>query len=243
MKTKYNLQDAQYDFPYHHLVDLAKPAYAKKMVWGFEYAQYLRKVIKIVEKKAFNSLLDVGCGDGKLIFELAKNNQVSRLVGLDLSERAIAFARAFNLANQAEWFCGPLLELKGQFEVITLIETLEHVSDDDIKPLLGEMSRLLAFDGLIIVSVPTDVLPVSKKHYRHYNLPLLTGQLADFFKLEKFTYTARYNWFYRFLIKFYGWFSGLGAANRLTGLLADRFLSQADQKNGLHLIAVFKKNN
>jgi SAM-dependent methyltransferase len=185
--------------------------------------------------------LDVGCGDGKLIYELAKTAAGQRLVGTDLSERAVALARAFNLGNGAEFSCERLSELSDEFDVITLVETLEHVPDAEIKPLAAELSRLLAPDGILVISVPTTVLPVSRKHYRHYDRQLLTSQLEEFFRPVSFDYEVKYNRLYRWLIKFYSIGCGLGMVNRLTGLISKKMLASANQKNGLHVVAVFRK--
>ena len=42
------------------------------------------------------SLIDVGCGDGRLIYEAIGYKKFSKLVGVDYSDKAISFAKIIN---------------------------------------------------------------------------------------------------------------------------------------------------
>jgi 2-polyprenyl-3-methyl-5-hydroxy-6-metoxy-1,4-benzoquinol methylase len=63
---------------------------------GYEYLSYLYFTIKRVVELDFMSLLDVGCGDGRLLFELNQTVTGQRLVGIDYSTRAIELAKLNN---------------------------------------------------------------------------------------------------------------------------------------------------
>lgn len=77
--------------------------------------------------------IDVGCGGGILTESLAR--QAATTVGLDMSEAALAVARAHAqsqslaidyVAQPVEAFAA---EHRGQFDVVTCMEMLEHVPD------------------------------------------------------------------------------------------------------------------
>lgn len=42
----------------------------RNLSWGYEYLSYLNFVLEKASQIGFKSLLDVGCGDGRLLYEL-----------------------------------------------------------------------------------------------------------------------------------------------------------------------------
>ncbi len=99
VSNKQQLQEAQYQFPYHYLPQydggLARPS--RHFGWGLHYIGRVHLVVERLRAVGFDSLLDVGCGDGRLI------NLLSRLefpqaeyFGVDLSPQAIQLAQALN---------------------------------------------------------------------------------------------------------------------------------------------------
>src|SRR5688572_22796204 len=90
-------RDDLHRFPHHHLPHFDAQGGATAMQslsWGLEYLCYLRHLALLIEELGATSLLDVGCGDARLFQMLPPH--VTRRLGIDLSERAIGFARAFN---------------------------------------------------------------------------------------------------------------------------------------------------
>jgi len=53
-----------------------------------------------------------------MIFELSRKIKNKKLVGIDFSERAILFAKAFNYGNGSEFICGDVNDIKGNYDVI-----------------------------------------------------------------------------------------------------------------------------
>jgi len=189
--VKFELQDAQYTFPYHYLPSLEKGSVFRlhrKLARGLDYMTYMSFVEEIIYKYEPESLLDIGCGDGRLIHMI--KNFVPKITGIDLSYRAVAFARAFN--PDVEIICGDIADLSNhQYALVTLIEVLEHIPDNQIKGFVKNIARLVKTDGHLLITVPTINLPIIRKHYRHYNLEMLENTLKPFF------YTERYWWLYR----------------------------------------------
>lgn len=94
--------------------------------------------------------LDVGCGDGRLTAEL----DAAEVTGADVSEGALARARRrlpdarlVELEPDA-----PLPFDDGEFDVVLLAETLEHVRD--VQLLLSEARRVLRPGGTLAITTP-----------------------------------------------------------------------------------------
>jgi SAM-dependent methyltransferase len=105
------------------------------------------------------SLLDVGCGEGVLIHEWAKQIAPARVVGLDLEEASIQAGWAQRQAANLEYKIMDVSQ-KGlpfkddEFDVATAIEVLEHVPDP--AETVAEMARVAS--RWLLVSVPREPL-------------------------------------------------------------------------------------
>jgi len=184
-------------------------------------------------------LLDVGCGDGRLI-QMIKDI-VPYCSGIDLSERATAFAKAFN--PNIDILCDDITNMTRVFSWITLIEVLEHIPDHQINEFVGNISRLVQSDGRLLISVPTTNVQVNAKHFRHYDLEQLANDLTPHFNIE------RYWWLYRLgniekLIRnmLYNELFVLNSKTLLKFIwqLHRRFTYYADANTGLHLVCIAK---
>jgi len=174
-----------YDYPYHYIPawDGVNFSQTRVLDWGYEYLSYLYFVLGKVNELGFESLLDVGCGDGRFLYELNRRVSGKRLVGMDYSKRAIEYARIMDPG--IEWIHGNIDEkgiLDPGFDIITLIEVLEHIVPDDIPSFLKCISDYLNSDGMLVVTVPSRNIPTSDKHYQHFDLESLSGTLSPWFE-------------------------------------------------------------
>jgi hypothetical protein len=62
---KESLQENEYEFPYHHLVNIRPFSESRHLFWGYRYAAYVEHILQTLAQKQFESLIDFGCGDGK----------------------------------------------------------------------------------------------------------------------------------------------------------------------------------
>jgi SAM-dependent methyltransferase len=98
------------------------------------------------------STLDVGCGDGALLRELASRGFGGRLGGAEISAPAAAIAREAGSAGTIELFDGATLPFPdGSYELGILSHVLEHVPDPPA--LLAEVARVCA---AVVVEVPLE---------------------------------------------------------------------------------------
>jgi SAM-dependent methyltransferase len=94
-------------------------------------------------------ILDVGCGTGMMLVEMARLGQAQ---GIDASDEALGFCRRRGLTAVQK---GNVLELPfpdGSFDVLTGVDILEHI-DDDVGAL-REWRRVLKPGGRLFLFVP-----------------------------------------------------------------------------------------
>ena len=70
--NKFDIQDSQYREPYHHYVSFDLPGLQKHMRWGLRYYGYVSRVLALAAAAALQNVAEVGCGDGKILLELAR---------------------------------------------------------------------------------------------------------------------------------------------------------------------------
>ena len=101
---------------------------------------------------AGRTALDVGCGAGLLAEPLARLGAM--VTGLDASPELIAAARGHALARDLaiDYRVGEIGELKGQFDLVTCMEVIEHVADP--AKFVKALARRLAPGGLLVLSTP-----------------------------------------------------------------------------------------
>lgn len=182
--SKFLQQDQQYHFPYHYLPALEGENDFKlhrELSWGLDYMTYMTFVRSLITKCAPQSVVDVGCGDGRLLHMIKRT--VPRLLGVDLSVRALAFARAFN--PEIPFECLDIGKVTQKFDALTAIEVLEHIPDDELEQFVAKLAQLLVEDGVGIISVPTVNVPLNQKHFRHFDLKLLDQILSKHFTIEQ----------------------------------------------------------
>ena len=110
------------------------------------------------------SVLDIACGTGfgsRILLE----GGAARVVGMDIAEDAIRFARDKYGTPGLEFETGDVLRIPSppnSFERIVSFETIEHVHDQ--KRALAEMNRVLAPGGVLVISSPNRKLTSPQKN-------------------------------------------------------------------------------
>lgn len=188
------LQEDQYEFPYHYIPRLDKRGFAQVRVlaWGYEYLSYLSFVLDRLGEVPFEAMLDVGCGDGRFVHEAVRRFPDRRFVGVDYSARAIAQAQA--MTPNARFHAGDVTDpgfLPERFQVATLIEVLEHIPPNAMPAFLRGVHARLAPGATLIATVPSAVVPVNRKHYQHFTGELLGRTLQPYFTVEALHYLNR----------------------------------------------------
>ena len=177
MNHKYKLQADLYQFPYHYLADFhTQRGFSRHRSWrpGFAYLCYLLHIAMLIKDEKPATLLDIGCGDGRLL-SLIEPAFGCRPTGIDPCPQAIALARAMN--PERNFICGNASELATTFAMVTCIDVIEHLPDSEIPAFISAAAARVEAGGLLLIGVPTLNQPVPAKHYRHYHEKLLLEQL------------------------------------------------------------------
>ena len=101
--------------------------------------------------------LDFGCGNGHLLLKLLHSGVQSH--GVDYSEASINYVNN-TFKNDKNWKGAHLLKEtripfpSDSFDLITCIEVIEHLSDDFLSGVLGEIHRVLKPGGLCLITTP-----------------------------------------------------------------------------------------
>lgn len=188
------IQEAEYEFPYHYIPRFENGNFTqvRKLRWGYEYLSYLRFILARLEGIEFDSLLDVGCGDGRFLKEVARRFPDKSLTGVDCSERALLYARLLN--PRVRFTCGDITRpqaLTERFDVVTLIETLEHVAPEEVPNFVRGLRRCITDEGVLILSVPSEKLKLNRKHYQHFTLESLSAALRPHFAVTEHYFLNR----------------------------------------------------
>ena len=190
MNEKDQLQETQYDFPYHFIPQVHEGAIVtnQHLQWAMMYLGYMQTVRDAVIESGVTSVLDVGCGDGRFAYELEQVDSSIRYHGIDISERALHFARGFTTRSTFAVFDiieQPYPEL---YDAITYIETIEHIEPTRIKPMVANMAASLKPNGLLFLTTPTTNVPTHQKHYQHFTREMIEEYLGEHFTITSVRY-------------------------------------------------------
>jgi SAM-dependent methyltransferase len=113
------------------------------------------------------SVLDLGCGDGRLVsVVLAARPSVQRVTAVDVSPPMLAAARqrfaSDDRVDVAEWDLTRSIEPLGRFDLVVSGFAIHHVDDQQKRTLFAEIARQLNAGGLFanleVVASPTPEL-------------------------------------------------------------------------------------
>ncbi|MFN2468600.1 MAG: class I SAM-dependent methyltransferase [Gaiellaceae bacterium] len=129
-------------------------------------------------------VLDAACGVGYGSAHLA--DVARRVVGVDVSEDAVAYARAHYDRSNVEFRQADLLEPglpEAAFDVVCSFETIEHLPDPE--RFLGHVAQTLRPAGVLVVSTPqarrTTRTPENPFHHVEYARTDFEALLRGFF--------------------------------------------------------------
>lgn len=189
LSKEQKVQEGRYEFPYHYIpvLDNGDFSQTRNLVWGYEYLSYIHFVLNQLEQISFVSLLNVGCGDGRFLVEVSNKFPDKELAGIDFSERAINYAKCSS--RSVNYVLGDITNEKmfdKQFDVITLIEVLEHIPIEQISTFLDGVYRYLKDSGFFMLTAPSKNIRVSAKYYQHFDLELLKATLYPKFEIIEY---------------------------------------------------------
>lgn len=173
---------------------------------GIFYGTFIDPLVNSMRKrvaseiKPNSTVIDVACGTGAQVFEMAKNTK--RVVGIDLSESMISFAlkKQSQLSfNHIEFVIGDATHLsqfnENEFDIATLSLALHQFPPEIYASILSELKRVAKKTIIIDYAVP---LPVNfigllchfieflagKTHNKNFKSYYKKGGLNEILKLN-----------------------------------------------------------
>jgi len=119
-------------------------------------------------------LLDIGCGNGTFLRAFAASHPGWSLSGAEFDAKHLAGLK--EIPGFHHLHTGSVDRLEGQFELIALVHTLEHIEAP--VAFLDAIRKLLAPNGCLFIQVP---------HYRENPFELMTADHASHFDADSIT--------------------------------------------------------
>jgi len=144
-------------------------AYFKNENDSLETAQNnkIQHIIKKLNIKPNQKVLDIGCGWGSLAIDVAKSAQCE-VVGITLSENQFKYctqkAKELNLENQLTFKLMDYRELNDKFDRIVSVGMFEHVGRKFYNKFFKQIDNLLDKDGVSLIHTIGSVNPPRDPH-------------------------------------------------------------------------------
>ena len=158
--------------------------------------QRLESVAEILTKHQVTRVIDLGCGEGKLLKCLLKNQSIEQITGVDVSYRALEIAKKrlriddlpFHQQDKIQLIHGSLIYRDKRFngyDAATLIEVIKHLDPNR----LGALERVVfefARPKLVIVTTPNieynilfESVPSSKLRHQDHRFEWTRKEFQD----------------------------------------------------------------
>lgn len=114
---------------------------------------FIKRIIKIIEKFQADNILDVGCGEGIIIYEISQKIPKIRIDGLDISSQSIQLAK--KLLPDNIFFVGDIIKMPfsdNTYDLTIALEVLEHLAEPELA--LQELKRVTR--KYCLISVPRE---------------------------------------------------------------------------------------
>jgi 3' terminal RNA ribose 2'-O-methyltransferase Hen1 len=173
--------------------------------------QRMGAVLAALRSSGAKRVLDLGCGEGRLLRELLKDRAFSDIVGMDVSHRALEIAsQKLRLEDMPAMQKGRIRLIHGSltyrdkrlfgFDAATVVEVIEH----------QDPPRLLAFERVlfefacpqtVVVTTPNveynvkfETLPAGKFRHKDHRFEWTRGQFQNWANgiAERFGYAVRF---------------------------------------------------
>lgn len=187
--TVQTAQEQEYWFPYHYVSVMPTLGFSQHFVdtWGINYVSTIEYVIRSIRKnKTTKSIIDIGCGDGRLTREIKRSFPECEVAGVDYSKRAINLAKAMNQdLPEIVFFDQDIINkrISKQYDFAILMEVYEHIPLDKTNEFLIGVRSCIKDDGILLLTVPHKNKPLEYKHFQHFTFSALKEQLERHFNI------------------------------------------------------------
>jgi O-antigen biosynthesis protein len=132
-------------------------------------------------------VLDIACGAGYGSHFLS--NYAKEVVGMDISEESIEYAKTNFLNDNLSFHLGSVTEIPvmdKSADIIASFETIEHIDEPSQHRAMSEFLRILKEDGILFISTPSmdapDHNPNNDFHIKEFHTQEFINFLEKYFK-------------------------------------------------------------
>jgi SAM-dependent methyltransferase len=119
----------------------------KEQRWEGETPAFAREILRLLPAGG-DTILDYGCGLGRIAKEILKNDCAVKVIGVDDSDEEIALARQF--VNSERFFPQRPLDLNAPVDLVYCVYVLQHVPAIEIREILQRIHHWLKDDGRFV---------------------------------------------------------------------------------------------
>ena len=133
----------------------------------------INHIIKKLNLKPGQKVLDIGCGWGGMAFEIAKQSQCE-VTGISLSENQINYckkkAKELKLDNHVQFQLSDYREIKDKYDRIVSVGAFEHFGKKFYKTFFAKVKNIMTDDGICLlhtigsVDEPGPIQPFIQKY-------------------------------------------------------------------------------
>ena len=130
-------------------------AYFKSEDESLEDAQQnkIDHIIRKLNLKPGHTVLDIGCGWGGMVYEIARQTQ-TEVTGISLSKNQIAYckrkAKELKLDNQVSFELCDYRQVKGKFDRVVTVGFMEHIGRKFYKTFFKKLHQLMKEDSIAL---------------------------------------------------------------------------------------------
>jgi len=114
----------------------------------------INHIIKKLDLRSGQKILDIGCGWGGMAFEIARQSQCE-VTGISLSENQINYckkkAKEFKLDNQVNFELCDYREVKGKYQRLVSVGAFEHIGKKFYKTFFKKVHNIMTDNGICLL--------------------------------------------------------------------------------------------
>jgi ubiquinone/menaquinone biosynthesis C-methylase UbiE len=114
----------------------------------------VQAILNILPKDIkIHSILDIGCGSGKTLIQVAGALVSAKNTGVDISQKIINIAKNNDQTGKINWIAADIFSYNlPRHDVVLAMDTIEHVPDDS-----GFLNKISQFSDYIVIKVPIEI--------------------------------------------------------------------------------------
>jgi len=124
-----------------HLEEFQRHSFFKRL----NFLKADEKLIHVLRKISFRSVLDAGCGFGRVTKLILDNFDVENIMGMDLSPQQVKQARKYVKSGKVQFTIGTIYDLDvpdNSYDLVIAVSVLMHIPFNKIEKAIAELVRV-----------------------------------------------------------------------------------------------------